>query len=356
MSACATESGGLVLGLETSCDETAAAVVRAGPNGAAVLANVVASQAGMHARWGGVVPEVASRQHLAAIVPVVRAALAEAEATWDDLAAVAVTNGPGLIGALMVGLSYAKAVALARGLPLVGVNHVLAHVYASFLDRQPPRFPFLALIASGGHTDIVRFRDHDDYETVGATRDDAAGEAFDKVARLLDLGYPGGPAVDRLARSGQPTAISWPRPRLSDELGRYDFSFSGLKTAVLYHLQRAAAAGRAVEPADVAASFQATVAAALTATVVEASTELGVKRIVVAGGVAANSALRRRLGEAADRAGLEVFIPPPDLCTDNAAMVAAAGYYLHARGRRDGMDLAAYSRGAAPRAGPGDPA
>jgi len=344
-----------VLGIETSCDETAAAIVAGGTT---ILADIVASQAAMHARWGGVVPELASRQHLEAIVPVVDAALAAAGLGWDGIDAVAVTNGPGLIGALMVGLSYAKSISLARDLPLVGVDHVMGHVYAGFLGDAPPALPFLALIVSGGHTDLVRVAGHGDFAVIGATRDDAAGEAFDKVARLLGLGYPGGPAVDRLASHGDPRAIRWPSPRLRDAQGHYDFSFSGLKTAVLYHLQRhgmvgpggrVADSGPAVDVsgtarADVAASFQAAVATALAETAVEAALDLGLSTVVLAGGVAANSTLRAVLADAASRAGLRVVIPPVRLCTDNATMIAAAGYFELRRGRRDGPALTAYSR------------
>lgn len=337
-----TASGGdLVLGIETSCDETAAAVVARGTQ---VLANVIASQAEIHARYGGVVPEIASRRHVELIAVVLREALDRAGVTGPDLAGVAVTCGPGLIGSLMVGLSFAKSLALAFGRPLAGVNHVTGHVYAGFLGESPPEFPFLALVVSGGHSDLILFHGHTEQVLVGQTRDDAAGEAFDKVARLLGLGYPGGPAIDRLAGEGDPGAIAWPKPRLSDEHGRFDFSFSGLKTAVLYHLERAKEAGRTVPPADVAASFQATVASALATAAVEAAQDHGVRRLVLAGGVAANSALRRRASELAAEAGIEVTVPPPVLCTDNAAMIASAGYFLLRAGRAEGLDLGAYSR------------
>lgn len=337
----AFRSRALVLGIETSCDETAAAVVGTGTD---LLANVVASQTEIHARYGGVVPEIASRRHVEAIVPVAVEALDRAGAAWQDLAGIAVTNRPGLIGSLMVGLAFAKSLSFALSLPFVAMDHVIAHVYASFLVSPSPRFPFLALVVSGGHTDVLVFESHEAQRVVGQTRDDAAGEAFDKVARLLDLGYPGGPAVDRLAQSGSPDAVPWPDPRLSDELGRFDFSFSGLKTAVLYHLQRQRAQGRPVCLPDIAASFQARVAASLTGAALEAAREHGLTRIVLAGGVAANSGLRREMAERARREGVEVFIPPLGLCTDNAAMVAAAGYVRLARGECDDLDTSAFSR------------
>jgi len=335
--------GDLVLGIETSCDETAAAVVA---GGAAVLSNVVASQAEIHARHGGVVPEIASRRHVEVITAVVREALQRAGVGGRDLSGVAVTNGPGLIGSLMVGLSFAKSLSFAFGRPLVGVNHVLGHVYAGFLGGAPPApgFPFVALVVSGGHSDLILFRSHGRQELIGQTRDDAAGEAFDKVARLLGLGYPGGPAVDRLARDGDPAAIAWPRPRLSDDQGRFDFSFSGLKTAVLYYLRKLEGGGEPVPAADVAASFQSTVASALAGAAVEAALDQGVRHLVVAGGVAANSELRRVTSDLAAKAGIAVTIPPPHLCTDNAAMIASAGHYRLAAGQADGLELGAYSR------------
>lgn len=347
--------GRLVLGIETSCDETAAAIVAGGTE---LLSSVVASQADLHGRWGGVVPELASRRHVETIVPVVREALDQAGLDWPDLGGIAVTNGPGLIGSLLVGVSYAKAVALARDLPLVGVNHVAGHLYAAFLGGRPPDFPFLALTVSGGHTDLAVYHDHGPGRPVGATRDDAAGEAFDKVARLLGLGYPGGPAVDRLAADGNPGALSWPSPRLApDQGGRFDFSFSGLKTAVRYYLDRMDASGQAVSRADVAASFQAAVASALAGAAVEAARAYRVPRVVVAGGVAANRALRAELERRAAEHGLGLCIPPPSLCTDNAAMIASMGYFRLQRGCRDGLDLPVFSHqepaGPAPSAGAG---
>lgn len=331
----------LVLGIETSCDETAAAVVAGGTE---LLSNVVASQQDIHARYGGIVPEIASRRHVEAIVPVATEALERAAVSGHDLAGIAVTNRPGLVGSLMVGLAFAKSMAFALGLPFVAVDHIMAHVYASFLVKPTPRLPFMALVVSGGHTDLLLFKSHDRYQVIGQTRDDAAGEAFDKVARLLGLGYPGGPAVDKMAQSGSPGAISWPDPRLNDEIGRFDFSFSGLKTAVLYHIDRQRARGREVHVPDIAASFQARVAASLTEAALAATKEYGLTRIVVAGGVAANSRLRREMVDRAGREGVEVFIPPVGLCTDNAAMVAAAGHVRLARGEHDDLATSVFSR------------
>ncbi len=331
----------LVLGIETSCDETAAAVVAGGVE---LLSNVVASQQDIHAKYGGVVPEIASRRHVEAAVPVVTEALERANVSGHDLLGIAVTNRPGLVGSLMVGLAFAKSLAFALGLPFVAVDHVMAHVYASFLTKPPPRFPFVALVVSGGHTDLLVFEGHDQYKVIGQTRDDAAGEAFDKVARLLGLGYPGGPAVDKMAQSGRAGTVTWPDPRLNDDIGRFDFSFSGLKTAVLYHLDRERIRGHEVCVPDIAASFQARVAASLTEAAIEATKECGLERIVLAGGVAANNGLRREMACRAGREGLEVFIPPIGLCTDNAAMVAAAGFVRLARGERDDLATSVFSR------------
>ena len=320
-----------VLGVETSCDETAAAVVT---DGARVRSNVIASQVEIHARYGGVVPEVASRQHTLQIVPIVRRAMDEAGLGWPGIDAIAVTVGPGLAGALLVGVNAAKAMALARGLPLAAVNHLEAHIYANWLaeDGAAPEFPLVCLIASGGHTDLVLMRGHGDYEMLGRTRDDAAGEAFDKVGRVLGLGYPGGPAVQRAAESATAPA-SLPRAWLR---GSGDFSFSGLKTATLHLAQ-----DRGVYPggegddslsavvSDIAAGFQEAVVDVLVEKTVAAATGHGARRVLLAGGVAANSLLRARLAE---RSPVPVSIPPPVLCTDNAAMVAACGFFLLQRG------------------------
>jgi N6-L-threonylcarbamoyladenine synthase len=334
----------LILGIETSCDETAAAVVA---DGRVIVSNVIASQVELHARYGGVFPEMASRQHVRDIVPVVELALSEAGAAWDDLSALAVTYGPGLSGSLLVGVNAAKGIALGRSLPLVGVNHIEGHLYSNWLHddvgRGDPVFPHLALIVSGGHTDLVFVRDHGDYDVLGSTLDDAAGEAFDKVARLLGLRYPGGPEIETLARDGDPEAYELP---VASTDSAYDFSFSGLKTAVLRLCQRrgfdaaAVAAGEAQLDegfvADVAASFQAAVVTALVGRVQRAARDLPAAEVLVAGGVSANHALREAISSAV---GVPSRFPPLILCTDNAAMIAAAGHFASARGRRDGLDL-----------------
>ncbi len=317
-----------VLGVESSCDETAAAVVA---DGRRALSNVIASQVEIHARFGGVVPEVASRQHLLAIVPTVERALRQAGVTWQDLACVAVTRGPGLAGSLLVGVNGAKALAFSRGLPLVGVNHLEGHIYANWLTGAAIEFPVLCLIVSGGHSDLVVMPEHLRYQRIGRTRDDAAGEAFDKVARILDLGYPGGPAIQRAAQRGDPSKLTLPRAWLGES---YDFSFSGLKTAVLRTVERQAELGLTAE--DIAASFQEAVADVLVEKTRRAAADYGVRQVLLAGGVAANALLRARMAE---RVPLPVVIPPLEYCTDNAAMIAAAGHYRFAAGLRSGLDL-----------------
>ena len=324
-SGCAIIGPVKVLGIESSCDETAAAVVE---NGTSILSNQVASQVDIHARYGGVVPEVASRQHLLAIVPVIERALADAGAGWEDLDGIAVTNGPGLAGSLLVGLNAAKAIALARRLPLTGVNHLEGHIYANWLSGEIPRFPLVCLTVSGGHSDLVLMRGHGDYVLLGRTRDDAAGEAFDKAARMLGLGYPGGPAIESAATRGAPT-IPLPRAWLK---GSHDFSFSGLKTALF----RLVEAGKVENAADAAASFQQAVVEVLVAKTIAAAREHRVKQILLAGGVAANRPLRQRLTEASP---LPVLVPELSLCTDNAAMIAACGYFRFRAGKTDGLDL-----------------
>ena len=323
----------IVLGIETSCDETAAAVVDGGRK---VLSSIVASQDDVHAPYGGVVPELASRRHLDVLVPVVRRALETAGMALADVDGIAVTYGPGLVGSLLIGCSAAKAIAYARRRPLVGVNHLEGHIYAAFLEGEPPAHPFLALVVSGGHTALYLAREPRRYERIGQTRDDAAGEAFDKVAKLLGLGYPGGPAVERVARDGDPRAIAFPTAHMSD--GAPDFSFSGIKTAVSLHVRRAGPLGPS-QVADVAASFQATAVKMLVRKTTKAALRLGVRRVVLTGGVAANTALRLALeGECRER-GWVLHVPSRRLCTDNAAMIAAAGHDRLEAGERAPLSL-----------------
>jgi len=305
---------GLILGIETSCDETAVGVVE---NGVRALSSVVTSQADLHARYGGVVPEIASRAHVELITAAIAEAMVEAGIDFSDLTAVAATAGPGLAGALLVGVSAAKAIALTTRLPYVGVNHLEGHLYAAFLDDPTLEPPFAVLLVSGGHTMIVLMEGHGRYRMLGQTVDDAAGEAFDKIARYVGLGYPGGPAIDRLAVAGDPTAIPFPRPMLDDG---YDFSFSGLKTAVITHLRKNPAA----EIRDVVASFQDAVVDVLCTKLLRAAKDVGAGTVVIGGGVAANSRLRTRLLDKAEAVGVRAFLPAPALCTDNGAMIAAA--------------------------------
>ena len=312
-----------ILGIETSCDETAAAVVE---DGTKVLSNQIASQVEIHARYGGVVPEVASRQHLLSIIPIIKQAMAET--AWSDLSGIAVTSGPGLAGSLLVGVNVTKAIALAHNLPLIGVNHLEGHIYASWLDSHSIDFPVACLIVSGGHSDLVLMKGHGDYVVLGRTRDDAAGEAFDKAARILGLGYPGGPAIERAAREGT-DSIPLPRAWLK---GSSDFSFSGVKTALL----RLVEAGKVSSAADGAASFQAAVIDVLVAKTLAVAKQRRVKQVLLVGGVAANKLLRNRLVKDSP---LPVLVPEPVLCTDNAAMIAACGYYRLQAGRADGLDL-----------------
>jgi tRNA N6-adenosine threonylcarbamoyltransferase len=330
----------MILGIETSCDETAAAVVA---DGRIVRSNVVASQVDIHRRYGGVFPEVASRQHVLSILPAIQGALIEAGVGWDDLAAVAVTQGPGLAGSLLVGVNAAKGIAWGRGLPLVGVNHIEAHIYGNWLvDTSPPEFPLVCLVVSGGHTELILMAEHGKYQRLGGTLDDAAGEAFDKVGRLLGLPYPGGPAIQEVARAGTPTAYRLPRAWLP---GTYDFSFSGLKTAVLRivqkHQPQAASSQTApalrVQPiANLAASFQAAVVDVLVGKTCQAAEAFEARTVLLAGGVAANRLLRAEMSQ---RSPVTVCYPPIELCTDNAAIVAAAGYFRFEAGEWAGWDL-----------------
>ncbi|MFC1992652.1 tRNA (adenosine(37)-N6)-threonylcarbamoyltransferase complex transferase subunit TsaD [Chloroflexota bacterium] len=315
-----------ILGIETSCDETAAAVVE---DGVKILSNKIASQVEIHARYGGIVPEVASRQHILAIVPIVEQAMAEAKATWDSLDGIAVTAGPGLAGSLLVGVNMAKAIALAHGLPITGVNHLEAHIYANWLGDSAPSFPLVCLIVSGGHSDLVLMKGHGDYVVLGRTRDDAAGEAFDKAARILGLGYPGGPAIEQAAREGEAASVQLPRAWLR---GSNDFSFSGIKTALL----RLVEGGKVSSGSDAAASFQEAVIDILVTKTIAVAREYRVGQVLLAGGVASNGLLRKRLIE---NSPIPVLVPAPVLCTDNAAMIASCGYYRFQAGKVDGLDL-----------------
>jgi len=322
-----------ILGIETSCDETAAAVVE---DGTRILSSRVASQVEIHVRYGGIVPEVASRQHILTIIPVIERAMVDAGVEWDDLGGVAVTMGPGLAGSLLVGVNVAKALAMARRLSLVGVNHLEGHIYANWVGGYSTEFPLVCLIVSGGHSDLVLMRGHGDYVVLGRTRDDAAGEAFDKAARILGLGYPGGPAVERAAKRGSPS-LKLPRAWLN---GSADFSFSGLKTALLRLVEggqiSTADGDGSVAVADAAASFQEAVVDVLVAKTVDAARKLGVKQLLLAGGVASNGLLRRRMVKGSP---VPVLIPELVLCTDNAAMIAACGYYRLKTGKEDGLAL-----------------
>ncbi|MEB3164283.1 MAG: tRNA (adenosine(37)-N6)-threonylcarbamoyltransferase complex transferase subunit TsaD [Prochlorothrix sp.] len=335
-----------VLGIETSCDETAVAIV----NNRQVLSSVVRSQIETHRHYGGVVPEVASRQHLEALNPAIEEALAQAGLGWESIEAVAATVAPGLVGALLVGLMGAKTLAMVHRKPFLGVHHLEGHIYASYLDQPDLEPPFLCLLVSGGHTSLIHVQDCGQYGTIGQTRDDAAGEAFDKVARLLDLGYPGGPAIDRLATQGNPQAFPLPEGKIALATGGYhpyDSSFSGLKTAMLrltQELRGQLPAGEALPVADLAASFQATVAKALTKRAIAAAQNLGLGTIAVGGGVAANRGLRQQLTQEAGALGLRVLFPPLKLCTDNAAMIACAAAEHFDRGDRSPWDLGVQSR------------
>lgn len=324
----------LILGIESSCDETAASVVR---NGREILSNVISSQIELHKVYGGVVPEIASRKHIEKINQVIEEALEEAKTELQDIDAIAVTYGPGLVGALLVGVAAAKAIAYGAKKPLVGVHHIEGHVSANFIEHKDLEPPFLCLIVSGGHTHLVIVKDYGEYEIIGKTRDDAAGEAFDKVARAIGLGYPGGPKIDKLSKEGNPEAIAFPRAKIADS--EYDFSFSGLKSSVLNYLNSCSMKGEAVCKADVAASFQAAVVDVLVSHTIAAAKEYGFDRVALAGGVASNSGLREGMEKACRENGLRLSYPSPVYCTDNGAMIGVAGYYEYKKGTRHGWDL-----------------
>ncbi len=324
----------MILAVETSCDETSAAVV---VNGRSIRSNIISSQIDIHKKYGGVVPEIASRKHVELIMPVIGQALEDASVTLDRIDAIAVTYGPGLAGALLVGLSAAKALAFAMDKPLVGVHHIEGHIAANYLENEMLEPPFVCLVASGGHSHIVYVADYHRFEIMGQTRDDAAGEAFDKTARALGLGYPGGPLIDAEAKKGDSSAVEFPRVHFSD--GSLDFSFSGLKTAVLNYLNISAQKGQSIDIPNVCASFQQAVVDVLVHNTVRAAELKGVRQIALAGGVAANSQLRREMKDAAEKAGMSMYFPRPIFCTDNAAMIGAAAYYEFIRGNTAGLDL-----------------
>ncbi len=327
-----------ILAIESSCDETAAAVVE---DGRTVLSSVIASQVEEHRLYGGVVPEIASRRHAEAIVPVVSQALEQAHVTLDGIDALAVTYAPGLIGALLVGVNFAKGLSLSTGLPLVPVHHLRSHIASNYISNQELKPPFLCLVVSGGHSHIVMVEDYTTMKIIGRTRDDAAGEAFDKAARTMGMPYPGGIALDKVAEDGNPHAFTLPRPVVHD--APYDFSFSGLKTAVINLLHNAAQKGEELNKADVCASFRYAVVNCLTTNFIKAAEDLGVQKLVIAGGVSANALLRRTLADACQQRGWQFYMPEKSLCGDNAAMVGAQGYYEFLSGRRAGADLNAYA-------------
>ena len=324
----------LILAIESSCDETAAAVVK---NGREVLSNVINTQIAIHTEYGGVVPEIASRKHIENINPVIKKALTDAGVTLDDIDAIGVTYGPGLVGALLVGVAEAKAIAFAKNKPLVGVHHIEGHISANYVENKELEPPFVALVVSGGDTHLVKVNDYGEYEIIGRTRDDAAGEAFDKVARAIGLGYPGGPKIDKLAKEGNPEAIEFPRAHVDD--APYDFSFSGIKSAVLNYINSANMQGKEINRADVAASFQKAVVDALVSRAVKLAKECGMDKLAIAGGVASNSALRAAVQEECAKNNIRFYSPSPVLCTDNAAMIGAAAYYEYIKGVRHGYDL-----------------
>ena len=323
-----------ILAIESSCDETAASIVVDGKN---VKSNVIYSQIELHKLYGGVVPEIASRKHVEKITQVIDTAIQEANVTWDEIDAIAVTYGPGLVGALLVGVSAAKALAFAKNKPLVGVHHIEGHIAANYIENDELKPPFMCLVASGGHSHLVLVKDYNQFEIIGRTRDDAAGEAFDKVARAIGLGYPGGPKIDALSKEGNPKAISFPRANIED--GKYDFSFSGLKSAVLNYLNMCEMKNIEINKADVAASFQQAVIEVLTDNAIKAAKENNCTSRALAGGVASNTSLRENMKKEAEKNGLNFYHPSSIFCTDNAAMIGVAGYYEYIDGTRHGWDL-----------------
>ncbi|SDM94052.1 tRNA (adenosine(37)-N6)-threonylcarbamoyltransferase complex transferase subunit TsaD [Lachnospira pectinoschiza] len=323
-----------ILAIESSCDETACAIVK---NGREVISSVINTQIAIHTEYGGVVPEIASRKHIENINPVIKKALADANMTWDDIDAIAVTYGPGLVGALLVGVAEAKALAWALKKPLVGVHHIEGHISANFIEYPELEPPFAGLVVSGGHTHLIKVLDYGEYEIVGRTRDDAAGEAFDKVARAVGLGYPGGPKIDKLSKEGNPDAVQFPRAHVDD--APYDFSFSGIKSAVLNYINQAEMKHEEINRADLVASFQKAVVDALVSRAIMLAKESGLKKLAIAGGVAANSCLNETLRKECEKEGIEFYSPSLVLCTDNAAMIGAAAYYEYIKGTRHGLDL-----------------
>lgn len=323
-----------ILAIETSCDETSAAVV---VNGRDVRSNVISSQIALHTLYGGVVPEIASRKHIEKINQVITEALHQADTSLDEIDAVGVTYGPGLVGALLVGVSEAKAISYAKKIPLIGVHHIEGHISANYIEHQELKPPFLCLVVSGGHTHLVKTLDYGKYEILGKTMDDAAGEAFDKVARAIGLGYPGGPKIEQVSKTGNPDAIAFPRAHVAGSA--YHFSFSGMKSAVLNYLNGCQMKGIEIHPADVAASFQQAVIDVLTGNAVKAMEETGIRQFALAGGVASNSALRQSVKQACAERDVRFYCPSPILCTDNAAMIGAAAYYDYLAGKRSGLDL-----------------
>ena len=329
-----TQKDVLILAIESSCDETAASVVK---NGRTVLSNIISSQIELHKLYGGVVPEIASRKHIEKINQVIEEALKEAEVELDDLDAIGVTYGPGLVGALLVGVAEAKAISFAKNIPLVGVHHIEGHISANYIENLDLEPPFLCLVVSGGHTHLVVVKDYGEFEILGRTRDDAAGEAFDKVARAIGLGYPGGPKIDKLSRQGNAYAMDFPKAKVAD--APYDFSFSGVKSAVLNHLNKCRMQGEPIVEADIAASFQRCVVEVLVEHAISAAKDYHISKLAIAGGVASNQTLRSAMEKACQENGIRFYHPSPILCTDNAAMIGTAAYYEYLKGTRHGWDL-----------------